>query len=197
MPYNLLLYPLQIVFIVSAVFVAVLLFTLSGAVYAKSSVRRAKADVAAGDYAAALEKFGKIKKHSAGIGKINAEYYIAYTYLAAEDYEKFFASVESMRTYRGEVTKIYRTDCVYLLVIARLLRREKEGAEKALEVFRSALKADEAFARRFGDYEKFFAACLAKLGGAESGETAETIRALQKDGAGSVLIAKLARAFSI
>lgn len=180
------------VLVLSAV---VFLMACAGTRYIGKSVRSAKEDIAEGNYSSAEDKFKKLKNRSFGVSKLGSEYYLAYTYLAAGEYENFFASVESMRTYRGKVTKIYRTDCVYLLVIARLMLRDGKGAEKAYAAFCNALRNERGYDKKFGVYEKFFEAALAYIGESEEGRTEENaavIRKFQKDGEGSVLIARLA-----
>ena len=188
--------PWQIALIAMLVIIAAgFLLAWAGTRYIRKLVRSAKEDIAEENYFLAEAKFEKLKNRSFGESKLSAEYYLAYTYLAAEEYEKFFASVESMRTYRGKVTKVYRTDCVYLLLIAHLMLRDKKGAEKAYAVFCNALRSESGYDKKFGIYEKFFAAALAYIGESKEGRTEENaaiIRRFQKDGEGSVLIARLA-----
>ncbi len=183
---------LSLTVILAVIILFLLLFAL-GMRYTRSSIRSAKAEIAAGNYAAAEEKFRGMRSRSFGANKVSMEYYLAYTYLAAKDYEKFFAAIEAMRTYRSKVTKVYRTDCAYLLLIARLRLRDAEGAEKALTAFRSAVASDKWCAKRFGSYDSFFAAALACVRGRGTKEDEDAIRPMQKDGDGSILIALLAR----
>lgn len=82
--------PWQIALIATLVIIAAgFLLAWAGTRYIRKLVRSAKENIAEENYSLAEAKFEKLKNRSFGESKLSAEYYLAYTYLAAENMKSF------------------------------------------------------------------------------------------------------------